>query len=75
MGIQGPELDVFLWTILQNQKDLAMEMWKYVRYPVRSAIFGECVSHILYSMVGCTSWLQFVRFVLQFCVMGTCVKI
>ena len=40
MGIQGPALDVFLWNVLQNKKDLAMEMWQYVRYPVRSAILG-----------------------------------
>ena len=40
MGILSPALDVFLWNVLQNKKDLAMVMWQYVRYPVRSAILG-----------------------------------
>ena len=40
MGIQGPELDVFLWNILQNKKELALQMWQHVRYPVRTAIVG-----------------------------------
>ena len=74
MGIQGPELDVFLWTILQNQKDLAMEMWKYVRYPVRSAIFGECISCLPCSMVGCTACVQLVALAVQSRVLGAYVK-
>ena len=40
MGILGPELDVFFWCVLQNKKNLAIQMWQYVREPVRSAIFG-----------------------------------
>ena len=40
IGINGPATDVFLWNVLQNKKDLAMQMWQHVRYPVRSAIFG-----------------------------------
>ena len=38
LGIQGPEFDIFLWNVLLNRKELAMEMWKHVKYPVRSAI-------------------------------------
>ena len=37
-GIQGPELDIFLWNVLLNKKELAEEMWKHVKHPVRSAI-------------------------------------
>jgi len=40
LGILGPDLDLFLWSLLQNKKDLAMEMWKHVMHPVRSAILG-----------------------------------
>jgi len=40
MGIQGPGLDLFLWNILQNKRDLSLEMWKHVEYPVRCAIWA-----------------------------------
>jgi hypothetical protein len=42
MGILGPELDLFIWNVLLNRKELATEMWKRVAFPVRSAIFGAC---------------------------------
>jgi hypothetical protein len=38
MGIQGPWFDLFFWNVLQNKRDLAMEMWKHVLHPERSAI-------------------------------------
>jgi hypothetical protein len=44
MGIMGPELDLFFWNVLLNKEGLAMEMWRHVRYPVRSAV---CASWML----------------------------
>jgi len=47
LGIQGTELDLFFWNVLQNKRDLSMEMWKRVLYPVRSAI---CAAYLLRKM-------------------------
>jgi hypothetical protein len=29
MGINGPWFDLSFWHVLQNKRDLAMEMWKH----------------------------------------------
>jgi hypothetical protein len=47
MGVLGPELDLFLWNVLQQKLDLAKAMWRHVRHPVRSAISAAFLSRQL----------------------------
>jgi hypothetical protein len=47
IGVLGPVFDLFFWNVLQNQRDLAFELWKHVEYPERSAI---CASYMLRKM-------------------------
>jgi hypothetical protein len=38
MGILGPELDLFIWNVLQNRKELAVELWMRLAHPQRASI-------------------------------------
>jgi len=40
MGVLGPELDLFIWNVLQNRKEMAVELWMRVAHPQRASIFG-----------------------------------